>query len=379
MKKKYLKRTVGIISMILVVTAYVWFMQENITGLYNDSDCRNVKSFYLEEPDSLDMVVMGSSEIINGYLASEAYREEGITSYPYACSINSVLLWEYELNEIERTQHPKVLLIETNGALYEEEKYMKAHYGIDMVIDCMPLTLNKLKAALSLSDEPLERMIPFIKYHYKWAEMEDPEDNTMMMLNRQGHARLRGAMSQLFLKRIPLEGLKPHDMASADLDPLAEEALDGFLEKCKSSEIEHIVFIEYPHILNSDERYERHMRAKQAEKMIREAGFDYIDLCAASEEIGLDYRTDFNDEDHMVVPGQIKTTRYLAGIIRDRYIHEPKNLSEKSDAEWNESAELIEKYCRLYDKYTAARDPYENPHFKLIENRQIMKELEEMD
>lgn len=379
MKDKYLKRTIGILAMILCVTTYVWFMQENITGLYNDSDCRNVKSFYLEEPDSLDVVIMGSSEIINGYLASEAYRTEGVTSYPYACSINSVLLWEYELNDIERTQHPKVLLIETNGALYEEEKYMKAHYGIDMVIDCMPLSANKLKAARALSDEPLERMLPFIKYHYKWAEMEDPEDNTMMMLNRQGHARLRGAMSQLFLKTIPLDGLRPHDGVSADLDPLAEKTLAGFLEKCRSSEIEHIVFVEYPHILNSDEKYSRHMRAKRAEEMIREAGFDYIDLSAAAKEIGLDYRTDFNDEDHMVVTGQIKTTRYLAGIIRDRYITEPKKLSEKNSEEWNDSAELIVKYCRLYDKYTSSKDPYYNPHFKLIENRRIMKELEELD
>ena len=379
MKKKYVKRTAGILSMILCAAAYVWFMQENIAGLYNDSDCRNVKSFYLEEPDSLDAVVMGSSEIINGYLAAEAYRTEGFTSYPYASSINSVLLWEYELSEIERTQHPKVLLIETNGALYEEEKYMKAPYGIDLVIDCMPLTPNKLKAARELSEEPLERLFPFIKYHYKWAEMEDPEDNTMMMLNRQGHARLRGAMSQLFLKQIPLDGLKPHDGASADLDPLAEEALADFLEKCKSSEIEHIVFIEYPHILNSDDKYARHMRAKQAEKMIREAGFDYIDLSAASKEIGLDYRTDFNDEDHLVVPGQIKTTRYLAGIIRDRYVKEPKKLSEKNSEEWEESAELIQKYYRLYDKYTSGKDPHENPHFKLIENRGIMKEIEEMD
>ena len=378
MKKKYLKRTVGILAMIVVVAAYVCFMQNNITGLYNDFDYRNLRSYYLEEPGSLDVVMMGSSEIINGYLAPEAYRAEGFTSYPYAFSINSVLLWKYELAEIERTQHPETLLIETNGALYEDTKYLTARYSKDMFLDSLPLTSNKLKAA-ALSDEPLERLFPFIKYHYKWSDLNDPDENTMIMINRQGHAKLRGAQSQLYHNKISLDTLRPHDDVSADLNPVAEEALAEFLEICKSSDIKNIVFVEYPHVIDDDEKYERHKRAKRAEQMIREAGFDYIDLCAASGEIGLDYSTDFIDEDHMVVPGQIKTTRYLAGIVRDRYSAEPKKQSEENAKNWDESSGLIEKYYRLYDKYTSGKDPYEKVGFKLLEDRTIMKEMEELD
>lgn len=379
MKRRYLKRTIGILLMILIVAAYVHFMQENITGLYNDSDCRIIKSYYLEEPDSLDAVVMGSSEIVNGYLAPEAYRTEGFTSAPYAFSINSVLLWKYELREIERTQQPQVLIIETNGALYEETKYMKASYGIDMLIDCMPVTRNKLEAALALSDEPLERMLPFIKYHYKWPELRDLEDNTMLMINKQGHARLRGSMSQLSRKRIALDKLRPHDQLTADLNPVAKEALADFLEECRTSEIKHIVFVEYPHILNDGEKYARHMRANSAEKMIRDAGFDYIDLSRDAEKIGLDYGTDFHDEDHVVVPGQVKTTRYLAGIISDRYVKKPGALTPENRREWDESADIIKKYCKYYDNFNTGRDPYEKAGFKLLEERHIMEELEKID
>lgn len=48
---------------------------------YDDSV--RIRNFYLETPNSLDVVVMGSSEDYAGYSPVLAYEEYGFTSYPY--------------------------------------------------------------------------------------------------------------------------------------------------------------------------------------------------------------------------------------------------------------------------------------------------------
>ena len=161
----------------------------------------------------------------------------------------------------------------------------------------------------------------------------------------------------------------------------AEAALTDFLEQCKASEIEHIVFVEYPHILNDDETYERHQRAKTAEKMIREAGFDYIDLSSDIKSEGLDIKKDFFDADHLVAPGQRKISRYLARLVKDKYLDETIEQSEANRQSWDESADLIERFYILYDQYISKHsdDPYEKVYTILLENRQIMDELAEIN
>ena len=108
MQRIYRKRVIAIVLLGISVIAAAAFMQMTVANSDN-ADYRNLKCFYMEEPDSLDVVVLGASEIVNGYSAAEAYRTEGFTSYPFAISVNSVLLWKYELKEIEKRQTQEVL------------------------------------------------------------------------------------------------------------------------------------------------------------------------------------------------------------------------------------------------------------------------------
>ena len=380
MRKKYTKRIAGIVLVVLTVVCYVHFMQMTVANM-GDPDYRTLKYFYHEKPKSLDVVMMGSSEIAYGYSAAEVYRSEGFTSYPYAFTINPVLLWKYELEDIERTQNPKVLLIETNGALYKEDKYLDEPNCVNILTEAMPMSGNRVRAAFRESDHPMERLVPFIKYHYKWTDLRDIRENTNLMLWRQGHAKLRGAYSMLYRGKIDTRKLRPHDDKCAPLNDRADKALREFLDQCKNSEIEHIVFVEYPHILKDQETYERHQRAKTAEKIIREAGFDYIDLSKNARAEGLDYKTDFFDADHLMATGQRKTSRYLGKVVKERYLSDIREQSEENRKEWEESAVLIDRYYRLYDKYTGehADDPYKKVFFKLLENYRIMGDIEAMD
>ena len=362
--------------MAAAVWVFVWFMQATVTNR-DDNDLRSLRSFYMEDRDSLDVAVLGSSEVMSGYSAAEAYGAEGYTSFPYAFTINSVVLWKYELQDIERTQHPKILFIETNGALYQDDEYVFSKNCVNALGESMPMSMNRIRLAFEQSNHPLERLFPIIKYHYKWKDILNISENSNLVLLKEGCSRLKGVNSFLYRKKYSTELKYPPDDTTADLNPNAEAALREFLEACKDSSIEHIVFVEFPHVMGEKEMYERQQRANRAAELIQEAGFDYIDLTDKSEEIGLDLEKDFFDEHHLRAPGEKKLTHYLADIVMNHYKLEPKTQSKENRQRWDDSAELIGRFYAFYDEYIAehAGKPYKKADFLLAENAETMERI----
>ena len=83
MKKIYLKRLVKILSLVLVVAAIVGVSQEYYMTNSSNTAIR-LRGFYREDPKTLDVVVLGASEVYSGFNAPEFYKKTGVTSYPYA-------------------------------------------------------------------------------------------------------------------------------------------------------------------------------------------------------------------------------------------------------------------------------------------------------
>lgn len=377
--KKHMKRILGIILMIAAVSGVTYVLQD-LVMFRNDVDAFRIKTFYKEPKDSLDFVLMGSSEIMWGYVAGEAYRTTGLTSFPYAFPVNPVELWKYELPDIERAQHPKVLLIETNGALYTEDKYIHSNFCVETLADNMPLSKNRIKLISDLAHHPLERLFPILKYHYKWPKLRYMKNNRNLMLRKQGYARLRGARSRLYRAEEPPETIRKADGSTADLNPDTNDFLEEFLEEAQNSGIENILFIEYPHVIDNKESYERQQRANRAGEMIRNAGFEYISFMDKMDEIGLDPVEDFSDSDHMNARGQKKISIWLSEFIKDKYNIEPRKQTEKNRVRWEDSAELVDCYYQLFEEYTEAHkdEPYKKAEFIMGDNVRTMKELEKI-
>ena len=242
----------------------------------------------------------------------------------------------------------------------------------------MPMSLNRIRLACDLSEHPLERLFPIIKYHYKWPELKDIAANNNLLLRKQGYAKLRGVQSRLYREEYSIDTLYTDDGSTAPLNHDAEESLREFLEVCKDSDIENILFVELPHVMNDRDTYERQQRANAAAKMITDAGFEYMDFNSKGEEIGLDYIADFSDPDHMNAPGQKKFTRYFGKILCEKYGIEPMAQNEKNRARWEESAGLMDSYYELFDEYTQAHsdEPYKKAEFLEADNIRTMQELE---
>lgn len=350
MKRKWIKRTIGIITAAAVIVSFVHVMQ-NLVANDGRSEGIILQGYYLEEKNSLDMVIMGASEVMNGYSAAEVYSTNGLTSYPYSFAVNPVSLWKYELWDIERTQHPQVLIIEINGALYREDKYISSDDFDRLLAENMPISDVLLRLVKDKNENLAESMFPFIKYHYKWNEIREEYVKDRWELFKDGYSRLRGTKTPLYRDNYKIEGDYVADETTADLNQNGEDELKAFLEECKKSKIPNIVFVEFPHILNREKAYERHQRANRAGEIIKEAGFDYYDFTKDIEKIGLDTRADFYDTHHMIASGQKKFSQYLGDLMVTNYGITPKKQSEKNKKEWEDSKLVIDKYYTYYNEY----------------------------
>ena len=379
MLKKTIKRASGILLMIIVLLLFVNVMEEYVTKR-DDLEALQLKGYYLEDKHSLDVVIMGASEVVQGYAAPEIYKKYGFTSFPYCFTINPVPLWKYELRDIERDQNPKVLMVEINGAVYKEAKYIHSKPCLHRLAENMPFSTNKIRMIMEMSDNKVESFFPIVKYHDRWTKfpMEDVAD--IRDMKKRGHMILRGSQSYLYRTQFSKNMEYPSPDETMDLIPDAEEALRDFLAECQKSSIENIVFVSYPHFFQDEDNVNRQKRVNRAGQIIKEAGFEFIDLGYRMDEIGLVEVPDFYDAHHMNAPGQKKTSDYLGKLIKEKYNIEPTALSDRQKAEWDESVDYIERFYRYFDEYTKdhASDPYKKPDLKLRDRVKPIKVLTEM-
>ena len=69
-------------------------------------DANRVSGFYQEPEKSLDVVLIGASDIGRAYCAGLAYRDYGIRSYPFVINGDDVHVWKYQLSEVLAHQKP---------------------------------------------------------------------------------------------------------------------------------------------------------------------------------------------------------------------------------------------------------------------------------
>ena len=141
--KKYVLRTVKLISLFLVLVLSCLFLQ-NFVLCHIDHNKLRMDGFYLEDENSLDVVFTGASELYTGWSPGLAYEKFGFTSYPYSTASITAGAALTQIKEIERTQKPKLIMIEINPFIYPDDRNEKNEGSIRNFIDPVPLNQNKI-------------------------------------------------------------------------------------------------------------------------------------------------------------------------------------------------------------------------------------------
>lgn len=382
-KKLYIKRTVAVISLALAVLLVLGVAQEYLLARL-DNDQIRIEGFYKEEQNSLDVCIIGSSECYTGFSSVQAYKETGITSYPFCTESNPIAMAKHELKEIERTQNPQLIIIEINGAVYNKETEMIDLPRIHRAMDSMPLTENKNDAIQEIIPEEsrAEFYLPFIKYHGAWDDykkhMKWAESKFEMQL--RGYSLMKGSSvtSDISTKGAQKDKLMDptkfqNDNATEELNEKAEYYLRDLLQYCKDEKLDNVVFARFPHIIDKT-KYARFKRTNKAGEIINEYGFDFINLEKNQLDINLDKNKDFYNSEHMNIYGQQKLTKYICNIIQNDYGVKPHNLTDSQKKKWDDCVDFYDDFvvyaCQQTDEKTCKR---------LAESSNVIKEVKDMN
>lgn len=354
MKGKML-RCVKILCLVLASAVTIGLLQEFVL-CHADHNRQRVKGFFEEESDSLDVVLMGASEVYSDFAPGYAYDRNKVTSYLFATQSNSILNYKSQLKNILSRQKPGLIVIELNGALYGDEEELYKEANLRNYADNVPLDGVKLEwMAQHAGGNWQEYLFPIIKYHNIWQDFPDEMkyQKTVFGDKLRGYGYLKGILNETAVFKSSQRTLNSYLADSADskkpLTAAEEKGLRDLLEFCKSEKLDNVVFARFPHLVVT-RTYARFERSNTVGDIVKEYGFDYLNLERDFMQTGLDESSDFYNLDHLNVYGQKKFTAYLTDILMKKYGVSPGKHSDGVQNEWQTCADYYDAYYRYSDE-----------------------------
>ena len=340
MKKRILKLSCFGLIFMLFLSGAAGFLKVNSLP-----DSVRIKGFYLEPKDSLNMVTIGASETYTAIAPGLLWKEFGFTSYNYSVAGSPISIVKSQVKEILANQDPKVIVIEINGTLQDDE-YQINEKRLRKYIDNIPWSVNKINTIKEIvpEDQQTEYFIPFLKYHSNWQSLDLCIANfylqSRMML--EGSSRLKGFQTisgaeETKSKVIDVKG----DTSVLPLSEKAEYYLRDLLQYLKDEGIDNVLFMRTPHRITK-KSYPFYQRANEAEKIIKEYELHYVNFETQKDEIGLSMMDDFYNNHHLNLYGQKKFTNYFGNYMVEHYDLKDSVHLEKVIKEWDKTAEDTE-------------------------------------
>lgn len=348
-KKLYVTRAIKLLSFGLLLVLAILFLQQYPLSNFDDNDNRlRMDGYYLEDKDSLDVVLLGSSEMYSGVIPAKLYEDFGITSYPYATSSGTAGAMVTQMKEIQRTQNPQLIVIEINAFLYGTANETKES-SLRGYIDNVPMSANKFDYIQTViePDDRVEYFFPIIKYHGVWTDYPKPWDRCLTMMHQEmrGYTYLRGFKTNANVFKPTDKSVNatlPGDSKTLALDKRYEPKLREFLQYLKDEKIDNVLFMRMPHLVTK-QTYNRFKRGNEAGRIIQEAGFDFINLERDEEMMSLPAEYYYN-LDHLNINGAEKLTEKVGNILTRNYNVQKAKLTDKQAAEWQESVDFYHDY-----------------------------------
>lgn len=371
-------RTVKIMALLLPAILLITLMPAN-----DFEDVPRIQNFYLEEKDSLDVVVMGSSEDYAGYSPVLAYEEYGFTSYPYVFSANDFSIFKGQLEEVLRVQSPQLIVVDIGEAVHPRSEDYDIVYRQFMA--GMPMSVHKINMFLEYGEpeEFLSYFFPFIVNHGNATPEKLLEYIRLNTATRQrGYSLLKGVVTFTgsgenwdgpYVTPMNTTG----DHSTVEMDPEVRKDLQAVLDACRANPQAQYLFINYPHRITTQERYLEYQQINAMGEMIEENGFEFLNLESMLDQIGLVPETDFYNNPHLNLYGQYKVTRFLCDYLVKECGVRGRELSPENRENWDTCVEYQHLYYQLFDEEFKAREPGEFGRW-LQEDNWLLAKLEEM-
>ena len=362
--KIFISRTLKLLALAVPLICLIVFAQENLF-FYKDHDTRRLEKFYEEEKDSLDVILMGASEVTNGYVPGYAYELYGFTSYMYAMDSNRGPMYTSQLKEVLKHQNPQVIVVEIMGFIYPPSWEVYDEERLRIYEESIPFSWNKVQTIL---EQPFENKIsffvPLIKYH---SDLPTAHERLINLKEEKKELPdLKGVVSKPTIYQGEGDWGTAYDPATFDLHEDCRDSLIEFLEYCEAEKIENVVFVNFPRLLLDPSINSYIVAVDIVEEILNEYGHQLIDLYEESDLIGLDDKHDFGDKHHLNLYGQMKMTEYLGELLVDEYKVSPRPQTAENIEKWEKCVtdtrmhfQVVDAMCYKNMEWSVHEEMYE--------------------
>ena len=329
------KRLVSVLVLLALVIGGIGYLGRAVelpTG-------RSKNGGFLEGDRACDVLLFGTSHVINGFLPMQLWKDFGIRSYNLGIHGGSLAASYWELRLAVAYQKPKVAVLDVLNA--EETENVMSVGLCHPALDAYPLSKTKIQAVLDLYRDAKDRtelLFPLDIYHNRWKELTGERLREPVQYSME-----KGA--EAMLGSTPV--VSPEwSGETADRQTWAMGYLEAFIRYCQANDIIPLVtFIPYCY----EGSLERQSYGSAALELARSLGAQTLDLRSLDT---LDPAGSWSDAGgHLNATGARKVTQVLG-----QWLRENTDLPDGSrDTLW------AEDYVYYRDKWLYRVETYTEP------------------
>jgi len=348
----------GLIVLSTIVA--VFFLIEKVFMLKSEDGIEQMRSFYLQEDNTVDVLLVGSSHIYCNINTGKLWDEYGISAYNLGGAEQPYWNSYYFIKEALKTQKPKVIVLSITIPGIRFDEYQTEAW---LTTNIYGMNWNKNRidnTRVSAVPESFWRiLIPMNTIHGRYTDISKED-----FVDRNYDISYKGY--DLRETIVPLETPDISNVTErVPIIPKQEEYLRKIIALSKEENIP-LLMVSVPFAVTEEAQkiynYEFDIAAQE--------GVDYIDFNKCYDEIGLDFKSDMAEELHLNIYGGEKFTKYLGQCLLDRY----DITDHRGDAlysSWDTNAlihrqELLEEEIRSTDEITDYLSLIDNENYLVM-------------
>lgn len=371
------KRAIKIFALFIVVLVLLQIMSAVLLCTSTNAEM-HIKGFYKEPENTIDVALIGSSEVYADFSSPLAYRDFGFTSYGLCYDGAPASMYRSMLDVYLERQDPQVVVIELNGFFYGKDN-MFNEGRIRKWTDNMKKDHNWRKVIKENVDkeERINYYVPLLKYHSNWDRPAEVAAAVYyrVRMNLQSVSK----MKSFGTKTLSSQKIITKRKDSRPMTELGRQQLEKMLDYCDENGFENVLFLWSPHLVPMDPNSDVEIRA-----LVEGRGYKYINCDKLFDDIGIDREKDFYNSEHLNVFGNEKFTKYLGEYINSNFDIESSH-SDDVTRQWQECVTYTEKVFDIMKERTEANEnlPYneftdysEDFHKLMLDNQELIEDYQ---
>jgi len=297
----------GITALLLIVLAF--YECNKVLMLKSEDGIAQIKSLYLQEENTVDVLCVGSSHIYCNINTGTLWDEYGISSYDLGAAEQPYWNSYYYIKEALKTQHPRVIVMSITLPGFRTEDYQSEYWLVHNLYG-MKWNKNRIEASLaSIYPDSFTRLfIPMNTMHRRYSEITKTD-----FIDENVSKNYKGYDYRDQIVEYDTPDIKGVTEKKAITDK-QEMWYRKIIEYTQEENIP-LLLISPPFAITEEEQKIYNYQFEIAE----EYGLDYMDCNKLYDEIGIDYKTDIADGLHLNIWGSNKFSSYLGKYLVENY------------------------------------------------------------